>query len=57
MNFIKTLAIFIVASIALAGAASASSIYTTTNNNHSLSQQMTNVVAKNTEAVNTQLNK
>ena len=57
MNFIKTLAIFIVASIALAGAASASSIYTTTNNNYSLSQQMTNVVAKNTEAVNTQLNK
>ena len=57
MNFIKTLAIFIVASIALAGVASASSIYTTTNNNHSLSQQMTNVVAKNTEAVNTLLNK
>ncbi|MGM9892623.1 hypothetical protein [Limosilactobacillus sp.] len=56
MNFIKTLAIFIVASIALAGVASASSIYTSANNNHSVSQQMANVINKNKEAIDQQLN-
>lgn len=57
MNFIKTLVIFFVASIALAGVASASSIYESVNNSHSVSQQMVNVVNKNKEAVDQQLNK
>lgn len=56
MNFIKTLVIFIVASIALVGVASASSIYETNNNNHSVSQQMVNVVNKNKEAIDQQFN-
>lgn len=57
MNFIKTLVIFFVASIALAGVASASSIYESVNNSHSVSQQMINVVNKNKEVVDQQLNK
>jgi hypothetical protein len=58
MNLIKTFVFFIVASVALAGVASASSLYTTsTVNNHSVSQQMANVISKNSEAVNHQFNK
>ncbi|MCH3923002.1 hypothetical protein [Limosilactobacillus sp.] len=57
MNFIKTIVIFIVASAALAGIASASSIYSTTTNSHSISQQMTNVVSKNNEATDQQFTK
>lgn len=57
MNFIKTFVIFIIASAALAGVASASSVYTAANNNHSVSQQMANVVNKNKEAVDQQFNK
>lgn len=58
MNFIKTFVIFVVASIALAGVASASSVYTVNNNDtHSVSRQMANVVNKNKEAVDQQLTK
>ena len=57
MNFVKTFVIFAVASIALMGVASASSIYSSAANSHSLTQQMVNVVNKNNEATDQQFTK
>lgn len=57
MNFVKTFVIFAVASIALMGVASASSIYSSATNSHSLTQQMVNVVNKNNEATDQQFTK
>ena len=59
MSLIKSFIAVIVASILLAGGVSASSIYTAQQkvNSHSLSYQMTNVVTKNKETIDYQLNK
>lgn len=61
MNFVKTLIVVIIAGGLFAGCASASSVYsaqhTTTSNSQNISQQMTNVISKNVEAINHQLNK
>ncbi|MBB1128453.1 hypothetical protein DT304_02760 [Lactobacillus reuteri] len=59
MSLIKSLIVVIVASILLAGGVSASSIYAAHQNvnSHSLSYQMTNVVTKNKETIDYQLNK
>lgn len=59
MSLIKSFIAVIVASILLAGGVSASSIYTAHQNvnSHSLSYQMTNVVTKNKETIDYQLNK
>ncbi|MGM9906838.1 hypothetical protein [Limosilactobacillus sp.] len=55
MNFLKTFLFFVIASAALAGVASASSLYTSSaSNNTGVTQQMANVIAKNSEAVNHQ---
>lgn len=53
MSFIKSMLVFVIASLALAGVASASSIYNNSaSSNHSISQQMVNVISKNAEALN-----
>lgn len=59
MNLIKSIIVVIIASILLAGGVSASSIYTSKQNmnSHNLSYQMTNIVIKNKETVDYQINK
>ena len=59
MSLIKSFIAVIVASILLAGGVRASSIYTAHQNvnSHSLSYRMTNVVTKNKETIDYQLNK
>lgn len=59
MSLIKSLIVVLIASILLAGGVSASSIYATqaNSNRHDLSYQMANVVTKNKETVDYQLNK
>lgn len=59
MSLIKSFIVVIVASILLAGGVSASSIYTAHQNanSHNLSYQMTNIVTKNKETIDYQLNR
>lgn len=58
MNFLKTFLFFVIASAALAGVASASSLYTNSaSNNTGVEQQMANVITKNSEAATYQFDK
>ncbi|MBB1078676.1 hypothetical protein H5S09_02135 [Limosilactobacillus sp. STM2_1] len=59
MSLIKSLIVVVVASVLLAGGVSASSIYATNKNanSHDISYQMTNIVNKNKETIDYQLNK
>ncbi|MCC4477915.1 hypothetical protein [Limosilactobacillus reuteri] len=59
MSLIKSLIVVVIAIVLLVGGVSASSIYTAKKNvnSHDLSYQMTNIVNKNKETVDYQLNK
>lgn len=56
MSILKTLVVTIIAGLAFAGVASASSIYqTNTTSSHSVTHQMTNLVKMNKQSVDAQM--